>query len=855
MPPTEAPPGVPPPLPPRATFKSTDKIGGIPTGPIAAFLADLENLSDLIKLDNLLERYRTPASYHRLDSRIVNSSTLPPGSPLLEEHDELRRIWAHERGDPIIINDEDEDRDGEGEGEEEEGDAELGLLDERTEPIEEMTGEGVRREGGPAGEEGATLATAGDAYAGYANVLPQASAGIDTSPCEHRMDGSSQRPGKSSFATNGAAPSLAEASSTMPLISPPPSSRSTPPLITNNDIVARALANIMVAPAMPHESEDATDYRLLNLDAPLLGVDEDSNQWREQRLPGKYTPAYPPPPGGTARVLREMRVDINRLDIAAIFELEIWRRDMLGLEPLGMLVPASKWYQAPPDPPKRKRGRPPKQKAAVVEDPDRLVNGEAVTAADGASDANSAMAGPPPEDETSSRSLSPDVLLPDGFDGDASADPDFEPPPSSARHGHGRGRGRPRGRGRGGRALSGTRASIVRGSASSSPMPKFMGPEAHLSSPPPPPARKRGTGRPRGRSCGRGRRALALPSRPSPGPSLAAGDAERDQALGSTTALVNDIDPQQVVLTSAIVGSASDTSSVHPDVTQFEAMDVDRHEPIMSLALMDVDSHPVGPTQVAKTIDNTPVGTPMTSTRRKPQSDTNEAMEAFGGGASSGALPPLGSRIESPIRISSLSSSPERQRPNSRKRRRFEVESSPSHRIFVTSYLSPLSPELDFNIVPEFTPAPDYLTYFPAKTLKFKPCDPRQFIDCVEIDTMRGDDTTCVSDTLPKAVPARKRRNRVPQGTESLKQSLALSSIPTRSSSVAEVVRLGSSIASSPRPYFSVPSPPIPPPPPSPPQQRSTPSALPTWVTSAIASNASTRAPDVEEEWGDFKGM
>lgn len=108
------------PFPPPVTFRSSEKHGGIHLAPLAEFLSHLSDASHLIKLADILERFRTPKSYHRYDLRIVDSSELPP-SPGAEGHDEeLRALWRRERGSPIILDD-----DGQGEGARDGGHGEL----------------------------------------------------------------------------------------------------------------------------------------------------------------------------------------------------------------------------------------------------------------------------------------------------------------------------------------------------------------------------------------------------------------------------------------------------------------------------------------------------------------------------------------------------------------------------------------------------------------------------------------------------------------------------------------------------------------------------------------------------------
>ena len=91
--------------------------------------------------------------------------------------------------------------------------------------------------------------------------------------------------------------------------------------------------------------------------------------------PVKAAPAPPSPPplhtlppasGLPKRRVRELRLDLRSLDAAALFTLESWRREILGMEKLDMEHPDSVWYKSaeptpPPSPtpqPKRNPGRP-----------------------------------------------------------------------------------------------------------------------------------------------------------------------------------------------------------------------------------------------------------------------------------------------------------------------------------------------------------------------------------------------------------------------------------------------------------------------------------------------------------------
>jgi hypothetical protein len=93
-------------FPAPVTFRSSEKVGGIALAPIAEFLTHLREAPHLVTLADILERYRTPKSYHRFDFRIVDSSELPPSPRRVEDDEDLRKLWERERGSPIIVDDE-----------------------------------------------------------------------------------------------------------------------------------------------------------------------------------------------------------------------------------------------------------------------------------------------------------------------------------------------------------------------------------------------------------------------------------------------------------------------------------------------------------------------------------------------------------------------------------------------------------------------------------------------------------------------------------------------------------------------------------------------------------------------------
>ena len=64
-------------LPPPVTFEHKETLHRIELPPLARFLHTLTSPPQLIKLNEILNRYRTPKSYHRIDVREIGSSELP----------------------------------------------------------------------------------------------------------------------------------------------------------------------------------------------------------------------------------------------------------------------------------------------------------------------------------------------------------------------------------------------------------------------------------------------------------------------------------------------------------------------------------------------------------------------------------------------------------------------------------------------------------------------------------------------------------------------------------------------------------------------------------------------------------
>ncbi|BEJ14890.1 hypothetical protein CspHIS471_0406570 [Cutaneotrichosporon sp. HIS471] len=472
-------------FPPPVTFRSREQVGGIALAPIADFLSHLHEARHLIKLADILQRYRTPKSYHRYDFRIVDSSELPPSPGAAEGDEDLGNLWERERererGSPIILDDEGEGqppavalasvdespsqttlREGSASNEQErpEEGATMGTEDaparpdahvqdqvvatrqdtapppsgqgEATNTFPPCDGVAAAREAEPTASPSGDLPS--DSHPSIRSQLPSGPSPPDStllltvsdtlfdetssrSPYGHVAttarasgDGSTPQPAinrqtVTSSGVSSALPSVAlilgttttllsDASASLALVSPPPSLRDTPHLIRDTPLVSEAAVAIASGASQP-----PADSSTANEDKTDGPAGDDENENPESRSPSPFTPAYPPPPGGSFHCVRELRLDIRTLDVAAIFELEVWRREVLSLDPLDQIVPDSKWYQAP----KPKPSQGPKRIEPEVVD----------------------------LRSSQSRTPTPDRIVPNAPDDDTEIDPDFEPPLSS----------------------------------------------------------------------------------------------------------------------------------------------------------------------------------------------------------------------------------------------------------------------------------------------------------------------------------------------------------------------------------------------------------------------------------------
>ncbi|WWD02769.1 hypothetical protein V865_000811 [Kwoniella europaea PYCC6329] len=285
-------------LPPPAVFLHQETLHAIPLPPLASWLISLRKPEHLVRLNDLLQRYKTPQSYHRIDVRLIESSELPPGSPdsqveeleedrkvrkgsrdivELDEGNTLERYWSSKHGQDQFTETADRSQKANGDGDE-----------SRTDKIDDV-------------ESGSRQ-----------NITSQPH--TETLKEQERSD----------TEVNTKTPSLSQTEEALKALQLPP------------------------PPSDPPQS-------------PI--------------------PTYPLPPIGPTRKVRELRLDLRTLDAAALFALETWRREELGLEKLNMEFPDSVWYKDPtptPSPPPRsiytstgkKKGRPRKHRTPIVVDPE-----------------------------------------------------------------------------------------------------------------------------------------------------------------------------------------------------------------------------------------------------------------------------------------------------------------------------------------------------------------------------------------------------------------------------------------------------------------------------------------------------
>lgn len=439
-------------LPLPAIFTHDETLHAILLPPLAIFLSSLSEPPHLLKLNDILDRFRTPKSYHRVDVRLVESSELPPAS---------------------------EDGRGGGAGEEPEGDGSQRLPNNLGDPstegkkkedqewLESLRARQTAEKGEPIIlEKGVTMEEylSRERPTGPTEDLDKAGETGPSSPASQSLN----------FAIAKDAHDGIAAGPTTPPVHPPltPSSPARVPLadptqIANGNSDVQDLSNTRPSETRPTATHAA---------------------------PPSPVPSHPLPPSGPKRRVRELRLDLRTLDAAALFALETWRREMMGLQKLELDHPDSIWYKGslPPSPspsdspepvpPPRGRGRPPKSRdihkkeivigggecggegyetlmetveqhgvsegkavsveldstvlEALKEVVDTRVN--VIDVAPYESPVFSHSEGEDELDEVdeledSDRKISPDVIVDDMFDRNQDQDPDFQPPPESNR--------------------------------------------------------------------------------------------------------------------------------------------------------------------------------------------------------------------------------------------------------------------------------------------------------------------------------------------------------------------------------------------------------------------------------------
>ncbi|KAK8864215.1 hypothetical protein IAR55_001461 [Kwoniella newhampshirensis] len=252
-------------LPPPVIFTHAETLHAISLPPLAQFLVSLRQPQHLLKLHDILERYRTPRSYHRVDVRLVESSELPLGSP--------------------------------------DSSQEQGIVDGPVELPEGMEVEAYMEE---------------DQRGMYGDF-------IEESHDFGQNDGikESQVPGEAP-----PSPYLDTVPSVEPAINPDA-------IHTNTSSPASMIV---------YDKTAALEANLADQASPLTPPPTTPPQ---VRAPSPPTPSHSLPPSGPTRRVRELRLDLRTLDAAALFALETWRREVLGLEKLNMDVPDSIWYKDP----------------------------------------------------------------------------------------------------------------------------------------------------------------------------------------------------------------------------------------------------------------------------------------------------------------------------------------------------------------------------------------------------------------------------------------------------------------------------------------------------------------------------
>ncbi|EJT45800.1 hypothetical protein A1Q1_05713 [Trichosporon asahii var. asahii CBS 2479] len=528
-------------LPAPVVIARSEVQSSVQLAPLAEFLAGLTENEHLNKLSDILDRFRTPKSYHRVDIRIVSSSDLPPspGKEGADVDDYTLMKWSMERGDPIIVDDQPEagpsgtNVPGDAEGREgmdvdidPNGQPEI---DRETQPSVADGEDLARRTQNEGREESPALSLPEQLFSDGSSPAKDNETPFHSAPHSPEKN-AEMRAAEASQSLSGVATAEKEKeeekgkekekegdqgrkrlSAGMPIPLPPPAAALPmavhfqfglpPPVVpapAEKTTVSAAVTTEPTAQSTEQPAQEATTAETLNEtagsaeplpttatvdgqgdkgaaalepegpaaetvpaaqapvpeDVPPLAPDASANTTSAaqpadgdeelnqvladkdaalvaivdaSRSPSPFTPSHPPPPGGSARFVRELRLDLRTLDSAALFELETWRREVLGLPPMDRIVPDSIWYQqVEPVPPTKKKGR--KTNAER----------EAMRTEEAAKAAENGQAESEGEEEIEPEEEEDDIEVP------SDKEEDYVPPAKAKKLGTGRPRGRPR---------------------------------------------------------------------------------------------------------------------------------------------------------------------------------------------------------------------------------------------------------------------------------------------------------------------------------------------------------------------------------------------------------------------------
>jgi hypothetical protein len=282
-------------LPPPAIFTHDETLHAILLPPLALFLSDLSAPEHLIKLHDILDRFRTPESYHRIDVRLVESSELPPDGPAAD--------------------------------------------------ATETAADKVETAGPAASDQ-----DDGDQSAGQKVAQPTATR-EQTASRKRKRD-----PGEPVILPEGMGMAEYLLANPRTVYTEDEEESSTPS-----------------AAAVPNGDTSGAPEPKLSDDHTLAAVADGFTPTIPTVMP---IPVHQLPPAAPTRRVRELRLDLRTLDAAALFHLETWRREVLGLQRLDLEHPDSIWYQYPspspsapvePSRPKKRPGNPPKRRSTARE--------------------------------------------------------------------------------------------------------------------------------------------------------------------------------------------------------------------------------------------------------------------------------------------------------------------------------------------------------------------------------------------------------------------------------------------------------------------------------------------------------